>query len=199
MSNNDSDNGKSTGYRNEQTLRRMYWGERMSLSEIADHFDVVISTIERWMKKNDVERRSDGRRYPFQTHASYRIDDMGYGQWRHKYKGKERSVRVHQLLAVAEGEDPHEIFGGENHVHHKNGVRWDNRPENIELLTATGHTSEHHIGEKNANAKLSETDVGEIKQRLRAGESVGSVASDYPVVHDVIEKIGRGSAWGHVE
>jgi len=199
MNDNNSNNGKSIEYRNEETLRRMYWGERMSLSEIAEQFGVVISTIESWMKKNGVERRSDGRRYPFQTHASYRIDDMGYAQWRHKYNGKEDSVRVHQLLAVAKGRDPSDVFGSGNHVHHKNGIPWDNRPENIELLTAVEHTRGHHIGEQNPNAKLSGEDVSEIKQRLRAGESAESIASDYPIVDDVVLKIGNGSSWSHIE
>ena len=57
-------------------------------------------------------------------------------------------IPVHRLVAVAK-------FGvGEvasKHVHHKNGVRWDCRPENLELLT----NAEHHKLE-NRNVPLSE-------------------------------------------
>ena len=53
-------------------------------------------------------------------------------------------VKIHQLLAIAEGEDPEKVFSnGEYVVHHKNHVRWDNRAENIELMTNEEHTSLH--------------------------------------------------------
>jgi hypothetical protein len=60
---------------------------------------------------------------------------------RHKNDGQ---VAVHQLLAIAMGEDPHDVFSNsEYQVHHKNNVPWDNRPSNIELLTAGEHYDKH--------------------------------------------------------
>ncbi len=32
---------------------------------------------------------------------------------------------------------------GDEHVHHKNGLKWDNRPGNLEILTASEHTKTH--------------------------------------------------------
>ena len=56
----------------------------------------------------------------------------------------DRTVAVHQLLAISEGEDPGKVFSnGEYHVHHKNGIQWDNRPDNIELLSVRQHSSIH--------------------------------------------------------
>ena len=66
----------------------------------------------------------------------------GYETWGDKISRS--NVRVHQLLAISEGESPEKVFSkGEYVVHHKNGVPWDNRPENIELLTNSEHSSLH--------------------------------------------------------
>lgn len=46
------------GYKDEQTLRNMYWDEGMSTEDIADHFDKGSTTICSHMDKNGVERRS---------------------------------------------------------------------------------------------------------------------------------------------
>jgi hypothetical protein len=47
---------------------------------------------------------------------------------------------VHRLLAIAEyGTDP--VAG--NHVHHKNGIKWDNRPTNIEPVNHSEHARKH--------------------------------------------------------
>jgi hypothetical protein len=48
---------------------------------------------------------------------------------------------MHRLLAVAEfGLDA--IKG--KHVHHVNGLRWDNRLDNLEVLTPQEHIRGHH-------------------------------------------------------
>lgn len=43
-------------YREESWLRRKYWGEGLSIGEIADEESVSPSTIHRWMKKLGVDR-----------------------------------------------------------------------------------------------------------------------------------------------
>jgi len=55
------------------------------------------------------------------------------------FRGQQNSdyVPLHRLVAVAE-------YGieevKEKHVHHKNGVRFDNRPSNLELMSDVDHT-----------------------------------------------------------
>jgi hypothetical protein len=63
----------------------------------------------------------------------------GHLRWRHAG----RVVHVHQLAVIAQGADPSQVFsGGEWHVHHGNGVRWDNRPSNISLVHGSDHGRE---------------------------------------------------------
>jgi len=53
----------------------------------------------------------------------------------------EGEVRLHRLLAVA-------LYGFEavagRQVHHANRIPWDNRPENLRLLTPSEHSRLHH-------------------------------------------------------
>jgi len=131
-------------YRDADRLRELYWDEGMSLSEVADTLSCSTSSIRKWMKHHDIPRRDGKDKYPprFHTHVS------GYERWRHKTGGKRHSVRVHRLLAVAKyGFDPVKDMD----VHHKNGVKWDNRIENIELMDSVEHGKLH--GRKNFEAK----------------------------------------------
>lgn len=74
----------------------------------------------------------------------------GYVRWRswNPSEGRERYCYVHQLLAIAEGADPRDVFSrGRFHVHHVNEVRWLNTPENVELVRSEDHTTHHdHLG-----------------------------------------------------
>ena len=50
-------------------------------------------------------------------------------------------------------------------------------------------------GELNNAAKLSATQVEQIRARIAAGESNTSIARDYPVSHATISRIRLGKAW----
>lgn len=68
----------------------------------------------------------------------------GYEHWESadNERGHDR-VYVHQLLAIAEGANPHELFGDPKQIHHDNGIPWDNRPSNITVKTAAQHAADH--------------------------------------------------------
>jgi len=135
----------------EQWLREKYFGEEMSVPEMAEEVSVVPQTIYDAMERNGIDR--DATRYGYQTrvpYATYYTDDQGYPRWqaKHPKKDGERvtdNFHVHRLLAIAE-------YGveavAESHVHHKNEIRWDNRPSNIEVLKPGEHITEHMTPER---------------------------------------------------
>ena len=58
---------------------------------------------------------------------------------------RERYAYVHQLVAIANGADPSEVFsGGRFHIHHRNGCKFDNRPGNLEVRRSDEHGRHHH-------------------------------------------------------
>ena len=128
---------EDTPWQDEDLLRRLYAEEGRSTYDIAEEFGCSYQTVNNWLEKFDIERRSANSDKP--VHLS--THESGYEQWAHDMPEKKAYVYVHRLLAVAE-------YGYEavcdNDAHHKNAHPWDNRPSNIELLSREEHTSHHH-------------------------------------------------------
>lgn len=82
-------------------------------------------------------------------------------------------------------------------VNHKNGVKTQNHPDNLELATYSEQII--HVrsilrkalqnGERNNNASLSDTQVMTIRERRSAGESLKRIAADFNVSDRTISKI----------
>lgn len=120
-------------------LNRLYWGAGMSQQEIANALGVSRMAVHRAMHRHGIETRGAAGIDRNYSKLYYHIDNP-YPHW--KQNGS--TVAVHQLLAIADGADPHKVFsGGDYHVHHKNEISWDNRPDNIELLTKEEHMRLH--------------------------------------------------------
>ncbi len=129
-----------TRYRDAEWLEEQYHENGLSQRDIADKCGVHQRTVRNWMQKHGIESRSQGeinRRIGVGI-----ISQRGYRRWHEGSLNKH--ISVHRLLAVAEyGFDA--VCDME--VHHQNGIRWDNRPDNIEVLTPSEHTA-HHMSEK---------------------------------------------------
>ena len=113
-------------WQDEQTLRLLHQKYGMTGSQIADVLGCSTPTACRWLN-----------RFNIFTPVSYSTTaDKGYEKWREAGN----TVYVHRLLAVAEyGFDT--VCG--NVVHHKSGIPWDNRADNIEVLPQRDHHGEH--------------------------------------------------------
>ena len=87
---------------------------------------------------------------------------------------------------------------------HRNGVRDDNRIENLRWGTKRENENDKitHgtklLGSRTNGAILDEAKVAEIKRCLSRGERRSSLAKRYDVSHFTISDIARGIRWTHV-
>jgi len=128
---------------NADWLRDQYVEQRQSTVDIAGAVGCTPTTVSKWMKRHGIETRSDSEaaRLKFLDHAPhYETTPDGYEDWATQHDGERWHVRVHRLLAVAE-------FGfdavADKIVHHKNHIPWDNRPENLDVMDWSEHSSYH--------------------------------------------------------
>jgi len=96
--------------------------------------------------------------------AQFRTLPQGYEAWRSWNKDGEELMYVHRLLAISEF-GVEEVAG--NHVHHKNKIPWDNRPENIEVKN-----EKQHLGDHTPNGVVTQFD--KIKMYILRNESGAS-------------------------
>ncbi|WP_226043428.1 HNH endonuclease signature motif containing protein [Natrinema sp. DC36] len=143
-------NGHNEPWHDEETLRQLYIEEGLSSYEIADDLGCTPPLIREWLGHFGIERRSvseslRGKRSRTANFKHPIRDAERYPCWiASNGKFDQDKVYVHRLLAVAE-------YGFEEvvskEIHHRNGVQWDNRPENLEVLTPADHRRLHHGGE----------------------------------------------------
>ncbi len=87
---------------------------------------------------------------------------------------------------------------------HLNGLRGDNRRQNLKWDTHTNNCAdkvEHGTaqrGEMNPASKLTEADVREIKQLLKQGMTQKIIALKFDVTKEAISLIHCGKNWKHV-
>lgn len=130
-------------YTDEGWLRREYVDNKRAMSAIADECDVSAAVILKWLRRFDIPTRS-ANEHQKTSPAGYQTMPHGYELATSKLNGDVSRVYIHQLVAIADGADPHKVFSkGKWHCHHKNSIRWDNRHGNIEFKRGEEHMREH--------------------------------------------------------
>lgn len=115
-----------------------------------------------------------------------------------KYGGRHTAHKLVMLAFVGPCPDGME----RNHI---NGVKADNRVENLEYVTKSAnnlhvtHTLQKRRGESHGNAKLSDDDVREIR-RLAAESNLthAEIGAKFGITNKNVGYIVRRQAWTHV-
>lgn len=120
-------------------LKQLCYEEELSPMAISDRLGCSESAVFYWTDKYGIERPDllpDATTNP----ASYCITNRGYEEAVSMTEDGVRSMYIHRLVAIAE-------YGAEavkdKIVHHRNGIPWDNRPENLKLMTQSEHATVH--------------------------------------------------------
>lgn len=123
-------------WRDPETLREKCEEEHIPVPELADRWNCGKTTLYWHMQKHGIESPKFAKEKKSQN--------VPYSQIYHREDGENYFVLVHRLVACAHGMiEPSEVYSGDTDVHHKNGIVWDNSPENLEVLTPEEHQRVH--------------------------------------------------------
>ena len=159
-----------------------------------------IAEFPMYLVSSDGQVRSIGSRARILCQASLR----GYQRvMLSNQNGKRCAKSVHRLVLSAFAPQPSLL----HECNHKNGLRHDNRLENLEWVTRS-ENSIHRCrvlksgiikGEQSPNAKLTEDAVKEIRRIFSCGNIRKScLAKRFGVSHYTIRSILNRTAWKHI-
>ncbi len=125
----------------------------------------------------------------------------GYLTLRGYCNGKRARFTVHRMIWVYHhGDIPNGMT-----INHINGLKTDNRIENLELMTVSENTSHSHKigltdkkGTNHHNSKLLESQVRDIRNKLSNGVSIKELSKEYGVHIQTLYSIRNGTRWTHL-
>lgn len=132
----------------------------------------------------------------------WRNNNNGYMVVYLSFHGKTRIRDVHRLIALSFCSG----FEKGKQVNHKNGIKTDNRAENLEWITPSENIIhakdtglQHDRGEESVNSKLKTEDVLRIREMKKSGVYYKDIASIFGVHKDYVTLIVNKKRWAHVE
>jgi hypothetical protein len=141
-----------------------------------------------------------GKLMPFvQRELAASKDKDGY--LRLRLGNKTNRIGVHRLVLLAwvgpapEGTEACHNNGNcaDNNLQN---LRWDTRTENAR--DSFRHGRQAVKGAQSHLAKLNGAQVSEIRARHRRGETITSIARDYPVTYGAVLAVVRNRSWRHI-
>lgn len=136
-------------WQDKDVLKSLHLEKGYNSPKIAEKLGCSESAVERYLREYNLQQYSRGDRRNKSPPQHQFIDKKRrvgsiYEVVATQVDYELKTVSVHQLIAIANGADPYKVFSdGDYHVHHKNGHGLDNRPGNLEFLSAKEHKHKH--------------------------------------------------------
>lgn len=134
-------------YRDADVLCYFYRDNELSTYEVAEILGTSQGTISNWLNKTGLGARDSSEMNRVKRATFTPVDSSGHERWNVTDPEGSKTVSVHQLLAVADGADPEDVWAEDTHVHHRTGIPWLNIEGGVEVLTAEEHRAVHREGE----------------------------------------------------
>lgn len=163
---------------------------------VVDAKDYFVSDAGRLFSFKNYHGKPYGLKRPITHPAGYKLSRMVVS------KGVTKTNKMHRVVAEAFIPNP-EKYG---FVNHKNGIKGDNRAENLEWCTKS--MNQYHAykmglkvrmnGELHPLHKLTNEDVFEIRNLIAKGVRNKVIAKQFEVRPDIVCKIKTRRTWTHI-
>lgn len=129
-------------------------------------------------------------------------NNSGYINISFNKNGKIYKCFAHRIIWIYfNGEIPDNL-----EINHINGIKTDNRPENLEVITTSeNHKHAYRIGlkngqkgEKQGNSRLTNDNIREIRIRCEDGEFQTVIAQDFNIDPSNVSHIVNRKRWAHI-
>jgi hypothetical protein len=146
----------------------------------------------------NIVSKKNGKKHIMKCH----IRRVGYYYVTLRKNTKHHNLLIHRIIATAFISNPE----NKPQVNHINGIKTDNRLENLEWVTAQENTIHgynaglHNLcqGEKHHWSKLKKKDVIEIRRRKDNGEKSITIAKDFNIARCTVNRINSRKSWRHL-